>query len=253
LALEARKMARYEVETCRQFDRVVWVTRQDYEAVERQVPASGPRIPNSAVIPICGDPEEMPVVNHKADARRVTFLGGLHYLPNAQGVRWFAEQVFPLVSARVPDATFTVIGKNPPAAIQRLTVPTRNTHATRATRITVTGYVADPRPYLEETAAFVVPLLAGGGMRVKIVDAWCWGLPVVSTTVGAEGIACRDGENILIADDVESFARAVARVLREPDLARRLRESGRRWAEEHYDWRKVYTAWDQAYAQIGEG
>ncbi len=156
------------------------------------------------------------------------------------------KQVFPLVLAQAPDALLTVIGKDPPGEIQnpKSQIPSRN--------LEVTGYVADPRPYLEETAAFVVPLLAGGGMRVKIVDAWLWGLPVVSTTIGAEGIDYRDGENILIADDAEGLARAVVRALQEPDLARRLRENGRRWARERYDWRKVYAAWDQVYPQVQE-
>jgi glycosyltransferase involved in cell wall biosynthesis len=114
----------------------------------------------------------------------------------------------------------------------------------------VTGYVEDLTPYLAETAAFVVPLHAAGGMRVKIVDAWCWGLPVVSTPIGAEGIDLRDGENLLIADTPEAFARAVVTVLQEPQVQARLRANGRRWVEERYDWRRVYPAWDEVYARL---
>ncbi len=105
----------------------------------------------------------------------------------------------------------------------------------------------DPIPYLAETTVFIVPLHAGGGMRVKIVDAWCWGLPVVTTTIGAEGIAVQDGENVLLADTPEAFAQAVARVLQEPELAARLAAGGRRTVEICYDWRKVYRAWDEVY------
>jgi glycosyltransferase involved in cell wall biosynthesis len=107
--------------------------------------------------------------------------------------------------------------------------------------------VADAQPYLENAAVFVVPLFSAGGMRVKIVDGWRWGLPIVSTTIGAEGIRYLDGENILIADSPEDFAKAVLRVLSEPELAQRLRQNGRRWVEEHYDWQKVYPAWDSVY------
>ena len=84
-------------------------------------------------------------------------------------------------------------------------------------------------------------------MRVKILDAWCWGLPVVSTTLGAEGIQISPGENLLIADNEESFVEATTRVLQDQDLARRLSLNGRATVETLYDWRKVYRAWDQIY------
>jgi glycosyltransferase involved in cell wall biosynthesis len=238
---EARKLARYEVETCAQFDQVVWVTQEDHNAVQCQAKDSGPQVPSSAVIPICGDPEATGVVARKADARRVTFLGGMHWPPNAQGALWFAEQVFPLVLAEVPGAVLTIIGKSPPKQILNSQRPIPGAN------LEVTGYVADIEPYLAETAAFVVPLLAGGGMRVKIVDAWLWGLPVVSTSIGAEGIEIRPDENILIADGPETFAEATIRLLQNRSEAQRLAQAGRRWAEQYYDWRKTYRLWDRVY------
>lgn len=237
LALEARKMARYEVETCRRFDRVVWVTEQDHAAVQQKAGAvDGPpsTVRRSAVIPICGDASATAPICRRPDARRVTFLGGLHWPPNAQGVRWFVEKAWPQVRAQVPNCTLTIIGKDPPPV--------------SAEGIEVTGYVADLQPLLSETAVFIVPLLAGGGMRVKIVDAWMWGLPIVSTSIGAEGIDQRDGENILIADEPADIARAVVDVLQSREVADRLGASGRRWAEERYDWRRVYGQWDSVYA-----
>jgi glycosyltransferase involved in cell wall biosynthesis len=116
--------------------------------------------------------------------------------------------------------------------------------------IEVTGYVSNLDQLLAETAAFIVPLRAGGGMRVKILDTWCWGLPIVSTSIGAEGILIRDGENILIADSAETLSKAVRRILREPSLAQILRENGRRWVEEKYDWRQIYASWDTVYTRM---
>jgi glycosyltransferase involved in cell wall biosynthesis len=116
--------------------------------------------------------------------------------------------------------------------------------------VEVTGFVADPRPLLAESQIFIVPVRAGGGMRVKIVDAWLWGLPVVSTTIGAEGVQVRDGENILLADEPEAFAAAVLRLLREPELAEAMRLAGRRWVEAHYDYRRVYGQFDDVYGRI---
>ncbi|MGL4651420.1 MAG: glycosyltransferase, partial [Caldilineaceae bacterium] len=186
LANEAEKLARAEVGLCGQFERVVWVTQEDAEAVGAKAAALGaPPPPLSAVIPICADPTAQPALDVDPNALRVTFLGGLHYPPNAEGILWFARTVFPAVLAQAPHAILTVIGKSPPDALHTLGIPPAN--------LDVRGYVDDPRPLLRETAVFVAPLLAGGGMRVKIIDGWTWGLPIVSTTVGAEGIALTDG------------------------------------------------------------
>ncbi len=102
-----------------------------------------------------------------------------------------------------------------------------------------------------ETAAFIVPLQAGGGMRVKILDAWSWGLPVISTTIGAEGLHATSGENLLIADSAAGFAEAVQRVLAERALADRLSRMGRATVETHYDWQSAYPAWDRVYRAVG--
>ncbi len=237
--LEAHKLARYEADACTRFDRVVWVTEEDYAAVAAKA-TPGHQVVNSGVIPICIDPVAQGVIARRLPARRVTFLGGLHYPPNAQGVLWFAEHVFPQVLAQAPDAVLTVIGKQPPGALAGLPIPPAN--------LDVTGYVDDPQPYLAETGAFIVPLLAGGGMRVKILDAWRWGLPMVSTTVGAEGIAAMHGEDILLADEPGAFAAEVVRLLHDEALNARIAAGGRRSAALHYDWHKIYMAWDAVYS-----
>ena len=87
-------------------------------------------------------------------------------------------------------------------------------------------------------------------MRVKIVDAWSWGLPVVSTLVGAEGLEYRDGTSLLIGDTAEAFAQALIRLLTDSDLAARVGAAGRRTVEERYDWHKIYPAWDQIYTSL---
>jgi glycosyltransferase involved in cell wall biosynthesis len=145
-----------------------------------------------------------------------------------------------LVLAEAPDALLTIIGKDPPKELRNPKSEIRN--------LDVTGYVTDLAPYLQETAVFIVPLHAGGGMRVKILDAWAWGLPIVSTTIGAEGLRVQSGENILLADDAASFARAVVSVLQHRELADHLASAGRATVERAYDWRQVYRAWDEVYA-----
>jgi glycosyltransferase involved in cell wall biosynthesis len=107
-------------------------------------------------------------------------------------------------------------------------------------------------PYFAETAVFIVPLRAGSGMRVKILDAWARGIPIVSTSIGCEGIEVQHGENILIADTPQTFAQAVVAVIRDRELAQRLAENGRRLVEERYDWRVVYRNLDEVYEEIGK-
>jgi len=228
---EAGKLQAFERRTCEAFSRVVWVTEEDRRAV---LPA-GAAPAGHSVIPIAVDPARQPVVA-RANPFRVTFLGGMHWPPNMEGVEWFVRDVWPLVARAVPSSVLTLIGKGGPAGL-----------ASPGSRIEVTGYVDDPARYLAETAAFVVPLRSGAGMRVKILDAWCWGLPIVSTRVGAEGLRTGDGENILLADDAEAFAAAVVRVLQDPATARRIADGGRQSVEAYYDWRRVYRAWDRVY------
>jgi len=246
LAREARLMACEEAAACAAHDQVVWVTREDADAVATVARGLHLRLPNgNTVIPICSDPTTEPALPRTVAACRVTFLGGLHYPPNAEGILWFAREVFPRVLAHVPDALLTVIGKSPPAALYGAGIPSANLH--------VTGYLEDPRPLLSETAAFIVPLLAGGGMRVKIIEGWTWALPIVSTRVGAEGIDLGGGEPIWLADTAQEFAAAVVRLLQNPPEGDKLASAGRAWVEQRYGWRSVYQAWDAVYASAGVG
>jgi glycosyltransferase involved in cell wall biosynthesis len=234
LAKEASKLASFERATFDAFDRVVWVSEDDRAAF----PANGrPERARHAVIPIAVDPDEWRPIERAAPFR-VTFLGGAHWPPNAEGIRWFADHVWPTVAEAVPGCVFTVIGRD---------APPRLGPDVHSSRVAVTGYVADPGPLLSETAVFVVPLRTGAGMRVKILDAWCRALPVVSTSIGAEGIRAIDGESLLLGDSDEAFADAVIRVLRDPALARRLSDGGRATVEATYHWRTAYRAWDRVY------
>jgi glycosyltransferase involved in cell wall biosynthesis len=230
LGREAAKLARFERETLDRFNRVVWVSGEDRAAFP-----NGPRGErHDAVIPIAVDPAAVRPVTRERPFR-VTFLGGIHWPPNAEAVRWFADRVWPKVRTAVPNVVFTVIGKGSPGRIRDMS------------GIELTGYVQDPDPYLAETAVFVVPLLAGAGMRVKILYAWCWALPVLSTSIGAEGLQGTHGDNLLLADEAEAFADQLVRLLRDGREASRIADNGRATAEALYDWQKVYRAWDRVY------
>jgi glycosyltransferase involved in cell wall biosynthesis len=240
LQREAEAFVRYEIAACRRFDHVIFVTTKDRRALLSQMP-EGSLDGRTSVVPICVDVDAVQPVSPAPEPYRVTCVGTMYWPPNVEGFFWFWEKIWPEVRARIPQARLTCIGKNPPEWIRAL-----DGHA----NVDILGYVEDLAPYLAETAAFVVPLRAAGGMRVKILDAWCWGLPVISTTIGAEGIDIRDGENIRIADSPEAFAVAVVEVLTDRDANARLRVAGRRWVEDHYHWRRVYGAWDDVYDRL---
>lgn len=245
---EARAFRRYEMHTIRRYDALLTVTEEDrglllalFDAKERATLAE-----KFTVVPISVDPAQTtPVVPSAATASQraptILHLGTMFWPPNVAGVLWFARAVLPLVWQQLPDARFVVIGKNPPPEVQALAADPR---------ISVTGYVADPQPWLAAADTFIVPLHAGGGMRVKILDAWLWGLPIISTTVGAEGISRHAGETILLADTPRDFAAAVYNVLSDPALNQRLRTQGRRWVEETYAWQVVYRRVEVVYQRL---
>jgi polysaccharide biosynthesis protein PslH len=239
---EARLFRRYELGLLRSFDHILWVTEEDREAAARLAEAEGDGAAfdpaRQTVVPICVDPAQVQPVVPDDGAAEILHLGTMFWPPNVEGVLWFAQEALPLVLAGQPGAHFTVAGKGPPPAVQALATLGSPLYG----HVDVAGFVPDAGPLLRQARAFIVPVRAGGGMRVKIVDGWQWALPVISTTIGAEGIQVCDGENILLADSPQEFAAAVLRVLADDALAASLRSNGRRWVETHYNWRTVYPA-----------
>jgi glycosyltransferase involved in cell wall biosynthesis len=159
----------------------------------------------------------MPIVSERRPAGPVLTLVALFsYEPNADAARWFVHDVLPAVRSRHPDASFQVVGRWPDPVPGWLDAPGVDT----------VGEVADVRPFLERSDVCVAPVRYGSGTRVKILEAFAHGVPVVATTLGAEGIDARPGLDILLADDHTAFARACCRLLDEPELAVRMGAAG---------------------------
>ena len=156
------------------------------------------------------------------------FLGSMDWMPNIDAALYFVRDILPLVRASLPDARFKIIGRNPPARIRDLAV--------RDVGIEVTGTVADVQPHVHDCDAIVVPLKAGGGTRIKIFEAMAMGVPVVSTTIGAEGLAVTHGEDILIADDDAAFAAALVRLASDCQFQQSLAKRARHQVETHHSW-----------------
>jgi polysaccharide biosynthesis protein PslH len=167
----------------------------------------------------------------RADENVIVFSGNMEYHPNISAVRFFRQQVWPVLRRRWPALVWRLVGKNP-AAVSRF--------LGGDPQIEATGEVEDAVRELARARVAVVPLLAGSGTRFKILEAWSAGLPVVSTTIGAEGLPGRDGEHLLIADGAEAFAAAVTLVLEDASLRRRLGQAGRQLFEQELTWNSAW-------------
>lgn len=161
------------------------------------------------------------------DPHRIVFSGALDWRPNQDAVEYFVHEILPRIRERIAEVQFAVVGREPPRHIRELD---------RLEGVSITGTVDDVRPYFANAALCVVPLRIGGGSRLKILAAMAMGRPVLSTTIGAEGLEVTDGTDILLADGAEAFADAVIAGLRDPQRLEAVARAGRRLVEARYRW-----------------
>jgi sugar transferase (PEP-CTERM/EpsH1 system associated) len=170
----------------------------------------------------------------------VVFTASFDAPQNSDAARWLLREVFPRILARRPDARLVLVGRNPSAELCAAAGP----------RVTVTGTVVDVRPFVAESSVFIAPIRIGSGTRLKILEAMAMAKPVVSTTVGAEGIAYRDGEHLVIADTPDAFAERVVALFDHPEEGRRLGAAGRALVKADYDWYAIGDQLEEVYAEV---
>ncbi len=175
---------------------------------------------------------------------RLIYTGSMDTIANADAVTWFVSEIMPLVVQAHSGVTLDIVGRNPSGPVKGLAA--RN-------GIRVTGAVADVRPYYAQAEVVIVPLRVGSGTRVKILEAWAAGRPVVATSLACEGLAARHERNLLVADDALAFARAVSRLLGDPRLRRGLARAGRETAEALYDWRALARKLGSVWQEVAAG
>ncbi len=232
LKLQADKMLRYEGEVCRKVQKVIAVSDSDAALMREWYGVKG-----AEAVPTGVDADYFKFREPVAAAADLVFVGSMDWAPNIDGIEWFAREVLPLILRRKPDCSIAIVGRKPPRSIEEL--------AARHPNIQVTGTVPDVRPWLWGSKVSIVPLRVGGGTRLKIFEAMAAGVPVVSTTIGAEGLGAKDGETIRIADSPEGFAHACIALLDDAAERERLSERALQMVTEHYSWQAVAGAFEK--------
>lgn len=212
-----------EIKACSRMDHVLTVSEIDKSFLLDELPDL-----RVTVVPNAVDLDYFTPSNTERRAGKGgVFIGKMDYRPNVDAVEWFCREIMPLVRRSAPDFTFTIAGSNPTRSVESLG---------RTPGVRVVGDVADPRPYLEAAKVVLVPLRAGSGTRLKILEALAMEKAVVCTSIGCEGLEVRDDHHLLVSDDPDAFAASALRLLSSPGERSRLGREGRRLMEERYGW-----------------
>jgi glycosyltransferase involved in cell wall biosynthesis len=237
LELEWRKLRAREADACRQASLTVAVSADDRRRLERLAPGI-----KAASIPTGVDTEYFMPQPAAERAAHLVFSGSMDWHPNEDAVTYFLDAILPAIRAQVPETTFTVVGRNPSARLRDA--------AARVGGVVVTGTVSDVRPAIAEGAVYVVPLRAGGGTRLKIFEALAMARPVVSTTVGAEGLGIDPLRHYVRADGPGDFAAAVVSLLADPARRHQLGVAGRRLVETCHSWATIGRVFEQRCEEV---
>jgi glycosyltransferase involved in cell wall biosynthesis len=240
-AIQQRRLRRFEARALEAADLTVCVSPADAATLQPLAPARPLIVAPNGADTIYYSPARIPRERPRFD---VIFSGTLDYRPNVDAAVWFVTDVWPLVTRRPADRRgrtprLALIGRNPSHEVTRLVLNQG---------VTVTGSVADDRPYFAGATVYALPMRYGGGSRLKLLNALAMGCAVVSTTAGAEGVAVRHGQHLLIADSAADFAAAITRLLGDAELRDRLGTAGQAFVREQYDWAGIVDRLRQGYA-----
>lgn len=229
----ARRLRRREPQLCRLFEGVTAISPVDAAHLRQRYRLNNVR----GVVPIGADLPAQEVPRSVVDLPWnpiITFVGSMNYQPNADAAFWFIRKILPVIQRTVPKARFRVIGRNPSMSLVR--------EARRNPSVEISGTVPEVTPLLRESSVVVVPLRAGSGVRLKIMESLSAGVPVVSTRLGAEGLPLEDGKDLLLADDAAAFATAVLKLLQIDVLRRDLATRGLERARTDFTWQRSADA-----------
>ncbi len=237
------RLRRFELRMIRRFDRCLVCSQEDRDILSGRVKGD-----SVVVVPNAVDTDQYLPRPEVPDGKKIAFLGTLWYEPNRDAVLYFAEEILPLLRLRVPGVEFVVIGPGPSPDVTALA---------QQEGVAVAGYVEDIRPYLASASVVVAPIRMGSGTRLKILTAMSMGIPVVSTTIGMQGIQATDGRDICIADDPGDFCDRIQRLLTDVQFNEQISRGGRDLVVSRYSrnviLRKLSGFWDQIENAVADG
>lgn len=234
LRLFSAHMRWWEPRYAARFDRCIAVSEPD----RRALIAANPKL-QVDVVPNGVDTKGYQPLPINGSSSALLFIGMMGYAPCVDAAQFLTAEILPRVRRAVPDAQLWLVGTDPSPAVRQL----------QGNGVHVTGTVSDVVPYYRRCALAVVPLRAGGGTRLKILEAMALNRPVVATTIGSEGLDVVDGEHLLNADGAEAFAAQVVRLLQDRSLSERLARNARQLVVEHYDWDAIAARQLQTYEE----
>ena len=241
LYLQYLKLYRFEKTTCPKFDKCTVVSDFDQNVLMKMSPsASFVKIPNGV------DVEYFKPQNVEFIENSLIWTGGLGDANNSNAVHYFLDEILPLIQLKIPNVKVRFLGKAMTTKVL--------SKAQENPNIQAIGYVDDVRPHIHRSSVFFAPLLSGSGTKLKVLNALSLGKAVVTTSIGAEGINVKNGENIVIADDPREFADKTVYLLQNPEIAKNMGGKARQVVEKYYDWRiigqKIYNVYNNVCANL---
>ena len=232
---EFEKSRKEEIEIFRKQNAIFSTSEVDAGIIKKHAP----EIPNF-VIPNGVETAYFQPFGSMIEPYSMVFTGSMSYVPNHDGMYWFLEEVFPKIKKRIPEAVIYIVGNNPPPMLKKL----------QSESVIITGFVDDVRPFIDKAQVYVVPLRMGSGTRLKILEALSMKKPIVSTSIGSEGIEVENESHLLIRDDTDAFAEAVIQLMNDVVTCNRLVSNGYDLVMQKYDWNIIGHSVDEALKSL---
>jgi polysaccharide biosynthesis protein PslH len=227
--LQWKKTLALEKKSCQQFDTVIAVSEQD-----RATFCSLYALDNVVTIPTGVDLNYFHPQKISVTPSNLVFVGSMDWLPNEDAILYFVENILPAIKMEIPDISLAVVGRNPSPRLKK--------RLSDLSEIRLTGWVDDVRPYIAKASIYIVPIRIGGGTRMKIYEAMAMGKAIISTSIGAEGLAIQEGVNIVLEDDPLEFAHKIIKIERDTILKTRLGKNASAYVKAHCSWSQVGEA-----------
>lgn len=232
---EYEKLYDEELRVCRKQDAIFTTSERDKRLFDKDIP----EVPKF-VIPNGVEIDYFYPSDQKPEPHSLVFVGSIGYVPNHDGVIFFLDKILPLIRKQIPDIKVYIVGKDPPKEIRQKA----------GENVIITGFVEDVRPYVWKSSVYIVPLRMGGGTRLKVLEALAMRKPLVTTSIGCEGIDLTHKEQALIVDEPEKFSESVVQLLKDKKLRHKLSYSGYELVRKKYAWDVIGNHLESAYSEL---